>query len=124
MVASAPIHTFLVFIQLSIRTMFFQSHWLSSHITIVESTTGSSERGMNPVAMTIINPWKEYWPSQGLNLRLPVQCSLVSNTTDLAMGLGRKYFGLRKCQLSALHLSMQCFQRHFHSIIEVAKTQD
>ena len=24
----------------------------------------SSERGMNPVPMTAINPWKEYWPSQ------------------------------------------------------------
>ena len=27
---------------------------------------------MNPVAMTIINPWKEYWPSQGLNQWPPV----------------------------------------------------
>ena len=24
---------------------------------------------MNPVAMTIINPWKEYWPSRGSNQR-------------------------------------------------------
>ena len=42
-----------------------------SHITIVE-TTDSGERGMNPVAMTIINPRKEYWPSRGSNQRLPV----------------------------------------------------
>ena len=29
------------------------------------------ERGMNPVAMTIINPRKEYWRSRGSNQRLP-----------------------------------------------------
>ena len=29
----------------------------------------SGERGMNPVAMTIISPQKEYWPSQGSNQR-------------------------------------------------------
>ena len=33
-------------------------------ITIVE-TMVSRERGMNPVAMTITNPQKEYWSSQG-----------------------------------------------------------
>ena len=30
----------------------------------------SSERGMSPVAMTIINHWKEYWP--GSNQQPPV----------------------------------------------------
>ena len=49
----------------------FPSHWLLSHITIVE-TTDSGERGMNPVAMTVINPRKEYWPSRGSNQRPPV----------------------------------------------------
>ena len=29
-------------------------------------------REMNPVAMTIINPWKKYWPSWGSNQRPPV----------------------------------------------------
>ena len=29
------------------------------HITIVD-TTDSGERGMNPVSMTLISPWKEY----------------------------------------------------------------
>ena len=29
----------------------------------------NGERGMNPVAMTIINPRKEYWPSRGSNRR-------------------------------------------------------
>ena len=44
----------------------FLSHWLLSLITIVE-TTDSGERGMNPVAMSIINPRKEYCPSRGSN---------------------------------------------------------
>ena len=43
--------------------LFFPSHWLLSDITIIE-TTDSSEREMNPVAMTIINPRKDYWPSR------------------------------------------------------------
>ena len=37
-------------------------------MTIVE-TTDSGDRGMNPVAMTIINPRKEYWPSRESNQR-------------------------------------------------------
>ena len=41
---------------------------LLSHITIVE-TTDVGEREMNPVAITIINPQKEYWLSQESNLR-------------------------------------------------------
>ena len=41
-------------------------HWLLSHITTVE-TTDSDERGINPVAKTIIYPRKEYWPSRELN---------------------------------------------------------
>ena len=41
------------------RLIFFPSHWLLSHVTIIE-TTDSGERGMNPVAMSIINPRKEY----------------------------------------------------------------
>ena len=49
------------------------------HITIVE-TTDSSERGINPVAMTIINPWKEYLPSQGSNQRPPVLKSATLQT--------------------------------------------
>ena len=41
------------------------------HITIVE-TKGSSEKGMNPVAMTIINPQIENWLSWGSDQRPPV----------------------------------------------------
>ena len=52
-------------------TIFLPSHWLLSHLTIVE-TTDSGDTGMNPVAMTIINPRKEYWQSRGSNQRPPV----------------------------------------------------
>ena len=38
----------------------------------VSSKSISGERGMNPVAMTIINPWKEYWPTRRSNQRPPV----------------------------------------------------
>ena len=48
-----------------LRTIFFPSHWLLSHITTVE-TTDSGETAMNPVTMTIITPRKEYWPSLGI----------------------------------------------------------
>ena len=40
-------------------TTFFPRQWLLCHIAIVE-TIDNCERGMNPVAMTIINPRKEY----------------------------------------------------------------
>ena len=51
-------------------TIFFPSHWLLSHKTI-DKTTESAERGMNLVIMTIINPSREYWLSQGLNQQPP-----------------------------------------------------
>ena len=35
---------------------------------------------MNPVAMTIISPQKEYWPSQGLNQQPPVLKSCMLPT--------------------------------------------
>ena len=43
-------------------------------------TTDSGERGMNPVAMTIINPRKEYWPSQGSNQPPPILKSATPPT--------------------------------------------
>ena len=48
----------------------FSSHWLLSHITLVD-TTDSGERGMNPVLMTVISFRIEYWPSRGSNQRPP-----------------------------------------------------
>ena len=47
-------------------TIFFPSHWLLTHFTTVQ-TMGSSEKGVTSVAIIIINPQKEYWPSQGSN---------------------------------------------------------
>ena len=40
--------------------------------SLSKQRTAVRERGMNPVAMTIIDPRKEYWPSRGSNQRLPV----------------------------------------------------
>ena len=56
--ASAPTHSFLEFFKPVLHTLFFPSYRLLSHIAIVK-TMDSSERGMNPFAMTIINPQKE-----------------------------------------------------------------
>ena len=68
-ISQRPVHLSMLsssFFKPVLHTIFFPSHWLLSHITIVK-TMDSGERGMNPVAMTIINPWKEYWPSPGSN---------------------------------------------------------
>ena len=43
----------------------------------------TGERGMNPVATTIINPWKEYWLSWGSKQRHLI---LKSGTLPTAMG--------------------------------------
>ena len=52
--ASAPVHAFLeIFLNLYSVQYSFPGHWLISHITIVEAMD-SGERGMNPVAMTIL----------------------------------------------------------------------
>ena len=44
----------------------YPSHRLLSYITIVK-TMHSGDRGKNPVAMTIINPWGEYLWNGELN---------------------------------------------------------
>ena len=56
------------------------------HVTIVE-ILDRSERRMNPVAMTIINPRKEYWLSQGSNHGPPVfkSAPLWTEPWDLAL---------------------------------------
>ena len=64
-------HLYREFFQPVLYTIFLPSHWLLPHITIVE-TKDNGEREMNPVAMTIINPRKECWPSGGSNKRPPV----------------------------------------------------
>ena len=57
-VARALIHHFLKFLLPVVHTIFFRSHWLLSHLTIIK-TMDSSGRGMKPAAMTIINPLKK-----------------------------------------------------------------
>ena len=50
-ISSADIHAFQEFLKPVLNKISFTSHWLLSHIA-------EREIGMNPVAMTIINPWK------------------------------------------------------------------
>ena len=59
MVASAPIIAFLGFFSQLPCTILFPSHWMFSHITKIEAMD-SGESELYLVAMTIINPWKEY----------------------------------------------------------------
>ena len=47
----------------------------------------SSEKGMNPVAMTNINPQKAYWQSQGSNQRPPVSSSVNIPTEQITRGV-------------------------------------
>ena len=60
-------------------TIFFPSHWLLSHITIVE-TTDSGEKGMNPVAMIILSLRKRIMAEPGIEPATP--CSQARNATD------------------------------------------
>ena len=69
-----------------------RSHCLLSHITIVEPMD-SGERGMNPVAMTIINSQREYWLSWGLNQR-PHVLESATLTTELWGSAGRRKMNL------------------------------
>ena len=45
----------------------------------------SSKKGENPAAMTTINPWKDYWLSQGSNQQPPVlkSCTLPAELWEL-----------------------------------------
>ena len=90
--ASAPIHAFLEFFEPVLCTIFFPSHRLFSHLKIVERMD-SGERGMNFVAMTIINPRKEYWPSQGSNQVPPVPKSTMLPTRLWGSAIKKR----RKC---------------------------
>ena len=90
-ISRRPVHLsilsgiFFFFFYLLLRTIFCPSHWLLSHITNVE-TIDSGERGMNPVAVAIVNPRKECWPSRESNQRPPVlqSCTLTTDLWGLA----------------------------------------
>ena len=87
---SAPIHAFLEFFNQLSAQYSFKATGCFSHTTIFE-IMDSGERGMNPVAITIINPRKEYWPSRGLNQQSPV---LMSATLPTDLWARRKELGL------------------------------
>ena len=62
-------------------------------------TTDSGARGMNPVALTIINPRREYWPSHGSNQRPPV---LKSATLPTELWGSAHLIGLVRCMYLTL----------------------
>ena len=67
MVASTIIHAFLEFFTPVLHTIFFSSHRMLSHITIVK-VMDSCKREMNPVQMTVNHSLKKKnWPSWGSN---------------------------------------------------------
>ena len=74
-------HVFQEFFLPLLCTIFFPSNWWLSHITIVE-TMDNSERGINPVTLTITYSRREHTAIQGSNQRIPVlhSCTL---TTEL-----------------------------------------
>ena len=73
---SAPICVLLKFYLPVLRTISFPGHCLLSY-TIIEKID-SGEKGMNPVALIIVNSRREYWPSLESKKRPPVlkSCSL------------------------------------------------
>ena len=87
-------------------------------MTIVE-TTDSGERGMNLVAMTIINPGKEYWPSresnsdllfsslQSYRLRYGARLKVLENIDGKGENAGNQHF----------LLSPQCFSTPLKKIL-------
>ena len=87
--------------------IFFPSHWLLFQITILEAID-SGEKGMNPVAITIISPRKEYWPSSGVETATGVESNQVLYGTDLAME-ARLYFLEKYLQCkSKIRLQVMC----------------
>ena len=70
--ASVPIHAFLEFFIPVPCTIFFSKPLTAFPHYHFLKTMDSGERGVNPIAMTIINPWKEYWPIWESNQLHPV----------------------------------------------------
>ena len=73
--ASAPVQAFLEFFLPVYHTILFPSHWLLSHITMTK-TMDRCERRLNPDAMIIIDPRKEYWLCQGSNQPPVLKCCM------------------------------------------------
>ena len=70
--ASAPIIASLEFSLQALHKIFFSKPLVAFPHNIVETMT-NDERGMNRVAMTITNLWKEYLPG----IELSTSCSQV-----------------------------------------------
>ena len=83
-----------LFLTINLHNIFSPSHWLLSHITFVE-TIDTGDRGINPVAMTIINARKAYRPSLGIEPA--TSCPQVLYATDWAMGLSRRHGKGKMC---------------------------
>ena len=67
------------------------------HITIAK-TMDSGEREMNPVAMTIINPRKEYWQSPGIE---PATSGLFSSPVRYRLSYGARLGSFTSFSLNA-----------------------
>ena len=103
----APIHFHLEFFLPVLHTVFSPSHWLLSHITMFE-TMDNGEKGMNPITVTIISPWKEYCLSPGLNQRLPLlkPCTLPS---WLWGSSGKTYWARKEIVVTIIPSIYRCF---------------
>ena len=84
-----------------LRTIFVPSHPLLFNITIME-IMDNGERGMNPVAMTIINLRKYIGQAGGSNQRPPVQMPCCTLLAELR-GFGQCLCSFR-CDVAVLDL--------------------
>ena len=79
---------FLGFFLPVLHTILFPSHWLHSYIVEIMD---SGERGMNPVAVTIVIHRKGYWPSRNQRPPVPKSCALPTELCELRVILSIIY---------------------------------
>ena len=85
--ASSTIHAFLYFFEPVLRTVFFQATFPHNH----RRNNGQRWERINPIAMTIISPRKEYWASRRIE---PATSSLKSSTLPIELlGSAERGFG-------------------------------
>ena len=75
-------------------------------------TMDSGESGMNPVAITIINPQREYWPSWGSNQRPPVLKSTMLPTELWSLALPE--MKVREMSMIKKKLNIWIFPKHIY----------
>ena len=102
-VASAPIHVFLEFLLTSTRQNILSKPVAAFQHNHCQNNGQRGERNESrtSVAMTIINPHKEYWPSQGSNQPLPVlkSATLAADLWGLASSFELHYFFVCKMRI-------------------------